>query len=102
VARDAANADKLLRVLHQFGFSRSSLAAESFVQPNKVFRIGIPPLRIELLTNVTGLDFAACFPNRVVGEIDAVEIPVIALADLKQNKSACGREKDLDDLRNLP
>lgn len=102
IARDAANADKLVRVLQQFGFSPSSLSPASFVQPNKVICIGMPPLRIELLTNVTGLDFAACYPNRVVAEIDGVDIPIVALDDLKRNKSACGREKDLDDVRNLP
>jgi hypothetical protein len=42
------------------------------------------------------------YPNRVVAEIDGVDIPIVALDDLKRNKSACGREKDLDDVRNLP
>jgi len=102
VARDGANADRLVRVLHKFGFSPASLAAESFLQPDKVIRIGMPPLRIELLTSVTGLDFAACYPNRVAADIDGVAIPVITLDDLKRNKSACGRPKDQDDVRNLP
>jgi hypothetical protein len=89
-------------VLSQFGFSPSSLSKESFLQPNKVFRMGMPPLRIELLSDVTGLEFSECYPNRIAATIDGIDIDVIALDDLKRNKTACGRPKDLDDVENLP
>jgi predicted nucleotidyltransferase len=102
VARNPSNAEKLVRVLHQFGFSRSSLSADALLEENKVFRIGMPLLRIELLTDVTGLDFATCYPKRIAATIDGVELKVLSLSDLKQNKTACGRPKDLDDLLNLP
>ena len=63
--------------------------------------MGVPPLRIELLTGVSGVRFSACYARRNVDVIDGVEVSLIGLDDLKVNKRASGRTKDLDDLENL-
>ncbi|MGK7927308.1 MAG: hypothetical protein AB4290_19050 [Spirulina sp.] len=64
--------------------------------------MGVPPLRLEILTTISGVNFAECFADRVVDIIDEVEINLISLHHLKQNKQASGRLKDLSDIENLP
>ncbi len=96
------NAQRLVRALVEFGFSKNSLAAETFTQPSKVFQIGVPPLRIDLLTTITGCHFQSCFERRATVVFDPVKVPIISLEDLKSNKQATGRSKDQADLDNLP
>jgi hypothetical protein len=73
-----------------------------FLQLDKVIRMGVPPFRIEVLTSISGVDFQTCYAQRVVDTIDGIELSVISLADLKANKKASGRGKDLVDLEHLP
>lgn len=65
-------------------------------------RMGIPPLRIEILNSVSGLRFEDAWKRRVIRQMDGLEVPTISLADLRANKLAAGRAKDLADLENLP
>ena len=68
----------------------------------KIVRFGVPPLRIEIHTSISGVEFESCFANRVAAIIDGIDVPLIALADLRTNKKASGRHKDLADLEHLP
>lgn len=63
--------------------------------------MGIPPMRIEILTTISGVEFEACFAERVVEVWDDVEVSIIGLEKLKENKRASGRLKDLTDLDYL-
>lgn len=63
--------------------------------------MGNPPLRIELLTSVSGVDFDACHRRRETEIVDAVAIAFISLADLRTNKRAAGRSQDIADLEEL-
>jgi hypothetical protein len=99
---DAANTARLVVALRQFGFTDATITPERFTKPGQVFRMGVPPLRIELLTSVTGLDFPAAYSRRRLVRIDDVGVTLIALEDLQANKRAVGRRKDLDDVDNLP
>ncbi len=99
---DPANTARLVVALRQFGFTEAAITPERFAKPGQVFRMGMPPLRIELLTSVTGLDFRAAYAQRRVVRIDDVEVALIDLGDLKANKRAVGRRKDLDDVEHLP
>ncbi len=76
--------------------------ASLFLVPNNVVRMGVPPIRIEVLTSISGVEFAACYAKREIIRIEDIEIPVISLARLHQNKAASRRAKDLADLENLP
>ena len=96
------NAAKIVEVLREFGFSVPELSSELFLQQNRVIRMGVPPLRLEILTTISGVSFSECFAERVVDLIDEVEINLISLRHLKLNKQASGRLKDLSDLENLP
>jgi hypothetical protein len=73
-----------------------------FAERGKVFIIGREPVRIDILTSPTALDFDACFARRNVVDWDGVKVPLISFDDLRQNKQASGRAKDLADLENLP
>lgn len=64
--------------------------------------MGVPPLRIEVLTRISGVHFEACYARRVQHSLDGVPISLIAKDDLKANKAAARRLKDLSDLENLP
>jgi hypothetical protein len=64
--------------------------------------MGEAPLRIEVLTDIDGVEFDGCQERAVLHEIDGENIRVISLADLKINKRASGRPKDLADLDHLP
>ena len=95
------NAEKLVVVLREFGLNAPQLSADIFLQENQIIRMGVPPMRIELLTTISGVDFDSCYSERIVDVIDNVEVHIINLQHLKQNKQASGRYKDLDDLQYL-
>ncbi len=93
------NAERALGVLQEFGFS---CPVELLQQDNQLIRMGISPFRIEIMTTIDGVSFADCFVERVQGELDGVEVNMISLPRLRENKKASGRSKDLMDLENLP
>lgn len=101
VAMNSLNAEKLVATLQQFGFSVSQQTVELFLKPDSIVRLGVPPFRIEILTSVSGVLFNDCFAMRVMGVVDGVTTHVISLPDLKINKRASGRGKDLTDLEHL-
>ena len=101
VAVHPRNADGLVRVLRQFGFASASLSCGMFLEPDQVIRMGVPPLRIELLTGISGVLFGDCYSRRATVIIDGTEVDLISLDDLRSNKVAAGRPKDLDDLEHL-
>ena len=96
------NGRRIVAALRAFGFSVPALQPDLFMKPDQVVRMGHPPLRVELLTSISGVDFETCYPKRVQGRLDDVETCLIDLESLKANKRASGRHKDLDDLEHLP
>jgi hypothetical protein len=102
VKQDLANAKKIISVLKQFGFPTEKISENLFLQDKQIIRMGIPPLRIELFTWIPGVTFEDCYPNQIQSTLEeGMTIPWISLADLKKNKKASGRHKDLDDLEHL-
>ncbi len=101
IAVDPENAARIVTVLREFGFDLPELNKELFIRENKIIRMGNPPLRIEISTGISGVKFDECYAERTVGVFDGIEVPIISLEKLKQNKKAAGRSKDLDDLENL-
>jgi len=98
---DKKNAVRIVEVLNQFGFGSYNLGIEDFTTKDQIIQLGYPPNRIDLITSVAGLDFSECYPRRTSFEADGMTIQTISLEDLKKNKKASGRHKDLDDLENL-
>ena len=64
--------------------------------------MGNAPIRIEILNDIDGVEFDDCMTRAERLELAGVDVVVISLEDLKVNKRASGRPKDLDDLLNLP
>lgn len=95
------NANRLVEVLDRFGFGSLNLTMRDFIKDDQIIQLGYPPNRIDIITSVTGLTFTECYPKRNSFSIEGVEVQTISLEDLKKNKKASGRYKDLDDLENL-
>lgn len=102
IAVDPENAKRTFNALHRFGMRTPDMTPEIFREKGKVIRMGVPPMRLEIQTDISGVDFAECFArcNRV--DIGGMEANLISLNDLKTNKKASGRHKDLEDLEHLP
>jgi hypothetical protein len=96
------NSKKVASAFRDFGMSDEVISEGLFLEENKVIRMGVPPVRLEVITGASGVNFEECHSNREVVEIDGILINFISLQDLKKNKQAAGRHKDLEDLEHLP
>jgi hypothetical protein len=94
---DSENAKRLQRALTEFGFVDLPAFEESFLQPDRILQFGVPPNRIDILTQISGVDFSEAWQSRVSAKIDGLEVPVVSREVLIQNKKAAGRPKDLAD-----
>ena len=101
VSRSEENAGKLMESLKEFGFDVPNLSPALFTKENQITRLGLPPLRIEILTTISGVSFDECFSNRKTILMNEVMINIIGLEDLIKNKLAAKRFKDLDDFEKL-
>jgi len=95
------NAKKILQCVNEFGFSSFKLQESDFTKEGNVIQLGYPPLRIDLLNQIDGVSFDACFVNRKVVEVDELQLNFIGYQDLLKNKESSGRPRDLDDIENL-
>jgi len=102
IASNPENAQHIISALKEFGFELPELNPDLFLKPDSIVRMGVPPLRIELSTTISGVAFGECYTARVTEVIDGIKVNIINLADLKKNKRASGRFRDLDDLERLP
>jgi hypothetical protein len=84
------------------GFNVPELSEDIFMKEDQIIRMGLPPVRLEITTSISGVEFTECFRDRIVDTIDGVEVNLIDLDHLKKNKKASGRYKDLNDLEHLP
>jgi hypothetical protein len=99
----AENAGRVFAALREFGapLEAHGVTSADFETPGRVYQIGEPPRRIDLLTALTGVDFDEAWTSRVLVEVAGMEIPFLGLEELRRNKSATGRDRDLLDLRLL-
>ncbi len=102
IAIEPEVAEQMVSALKEFGFNTPQLSKDIFLKESNVIRMGIAPIRIKILTTISGVSFDECFKERVIDKIDGVEVNIISLNKLKINKKASGRYKDLDDYENLP
>jgi len=95
------NAKKVLKTLDEFGFSSLGLKEEDFLEPGYVIQLGYPPNRIDILTQVTGLEFDLCYSSKMELDVDGIIVNFLDLENLKKNKRSVGRFQDLADLESL-
>jgi|SRR5690606_20466029 len=98
---DAENAGKMVKVIEEFGFGQLGLNDEDFLRENYVTQLGYPPLRIDILNAISGVNFDDAFHTRLETEIDGLQISFISAEDLIRNKRCVGRPKDLGDIDAL-
>ena len=101
ISRTEANSERVAAALRGFGFSSDDITVGVFLEADRVVRMGNPPLRIELLTSISGVEFADCWLKRESIFMDGIPVNVIDIDSLKVNKQSSGRLKDLNDLEHL-
>ncbi|HBR15820.1 MAG TPA: hypothetical protein DD723_09840 [Candidatus Omnitrophica bacterium] len=101
VAVSKKNAKKITEVIKDFGMSTPDLKESVFLESGKIIRMGYPPIRIEVLTEISGVQFEECYSRCTETKINGIKTKIISLKDLLKNKKASGRHKDLNDLENL-
>jgi hypothetical protein len=95
------NAERAYAALRSFGAPLHELTASDLATPGVVFQIGLPPLRIDVLTRISGVDFPDAWPRRQSAVFGGVAVDVIGRADFIANKRATGRLKDRADAERL-
>jgi len=95
------NIGRLLETLQEFGFGSLELTQNDFLRPERVVQLGVPPLRIDLLTSVDGVTNAEVFANRVIDRDAEMTVCFIGRDQLIKNKKATGRPKDIADIEEL-
>ena len=92
------NAGKMVNVLKDFGFESLQLTKEDFLKENYVTQLGYPPLRIDILNAISGVNFDEAYAGRIIGQEEDLTISFINIQDFIANKMATGRAKDLGDI----
>jgi predicted nucleotidyltransferase len=92
------NIKSLLKVLNNFGFTKMDKSINQLKNPNKMMQLGNPPLRIDIMTSISGINFKKAYKNKIDGNYLGIKANFISLKDLLINKKASKRKKDLDDL----
>ena len=95
------NARRVVAALGTFGAPLSEISEADFATPGVVYQIGVPPGRIDILTDLTGLTFAEAWLDRVCRPFGEVEVDFIGRASFLRNKRATGRPKDLGDIEGM-
>ena len=95
------NAEKMVSVLNDFGFGSLGLKEQDFLKENYVTQLGYPPLRIDILNSISGVEFNEAYLNKIVSDIDDLVVNFINIKEFIQNKIATGRAKDIGDIESL-
>ncbi len=101
IAISAENAERMVAVFNRFGLMQPDINTGLFMEPGKILRIGAEPMRLEVLNQISGVTFDACYQNRREVSIDGTTVNFVGYAELLKNKQAAGREKDLADAAEL-
>jgi hypothetical protein len=101
VKPDPINAQRIMAALNKFGFGLVGLKAQDFETPDKVIQLGVPPVRVDLVTSITGVSWEEAFSGRVEGKYGDIPAYYIGRQEFISNKQALGRKKDLADLEAL-
>src|SRR5262249_19520556 len=95
------NSVRVVEALKRFGapVDHDKVTAETFTNKQVVYQIGIAPVRVDILTDITGVRFSEGWTNRVEGTVFGVPVHFISRNDLVANKQALGRSRDIEDLK---
>ena len=95
------NVERVWAAIMNFGAPLANISKQDFITRGNVVQIGVTPRRIDILTQITGVEYEEAEQQSITIEIEGIAIPVIGLAHLVQNKSAVGRPQDKADVARL-
>jgi hypothetical protein len=101
VRPDPGNATRVLAALASFGAPLGDLSVDDLAKPGTIFQIGVPPLRIDVITAIDGVGFPEAWRDHEEVSVAGVVVPVISRHHVIANKRASGRLQDLADLERL-
>lgn len=103
VEPELSNAERVWSALARFGAPLESLTIrkDDFLRPGQIIQFGLPPYRIDVLTSISGVEFADAWTDRMEGRLFDVPVAFIGKDAFIRNKRASGRPKDLGDIRSL-
>ena len=101
VRPDQANAARVIQALDDFGAPLADLTIDDLTKPGTIFQIGLPPLRIDIITHIDGVDFFDAWRDRLQIMFDGAPVNVISRHHLIDNKKAAARLQDLADVEKL-
>lgn len=96
-----ANAEKIVTAIKKFGFSSLELKKENFLEKDIIIQLGYPPVRIDIITSIDGVEFDEAYINKQIVDTDGFNISFIGIRELKKNKKCSGRPQDIADLEKL-
>lgn len=95
------NAEKILKILNDFGFGSLNFKMEDFLKDDMIAQLGYPPIRIDILNDLNGIDFNFAFINKRIVKMNGVPTNFIGYNELLVNKEKAGRDQDLLDIKKL-
>ena len=95
------NAERVLNALQAFGFGSVGLTREDFEQPDKTVQLGVSPVRVDIITSLTGVSWEEAYASSAPGTYGDVPVSYIGRDPFLANKRATARKKDLADLEAL-
>jgi hypothetical protein len=101
VRPESENAERTLRALEEFGFGSLGLTVDDFAAPDRVIQIGVTPVRVDIVTSLTGVSWEEAAAGRVTGHYGDLEVHYLGREQFILNKRALGRKKDLADLESI-
>jgi len=101
IATDHGNAESVYLALKEFGAPLENLTADDFTHKGYFYQMGKPPLRVDIMMSIPGIEFDEAWDNREVVKLDDLEIPFISRFDLIRSKKASGRPHDKIDVERL-
>lgn len=101
IQNDSLNADKIFKVLTEFGFENLGISKEDLINEDNIIQLGVAPVRIDILTSISGVNFNDAYNEKVIHKFGDVNASFISKSFLIKNKKSSGRTKDLADLELL-
>jgi len=101
VRPEPENADRVLKALLAFGATLADLTANDLSKAGTIFQIGVPPLRIDLITSIEGVEFDEAWPDRLQTTFAGAPVFIISRHHLIVNKKSAARLQDLADIERL-
>jgi hypothetical protein len=102
IGADAENSKAVFAALARFGAPVEGLSAKDFAEPDNFFRMGTPPVMIDIMPKISGVEFEEEWRRRVDVRIDDdLSVPFISREDLLVAKLSAGRAQDLIDVDAL-